>query len=121
MIHRPTVAAACLIASVMLVSGAAQQPQAPPRDTSARPAATTATTPAATGRLTGRVVASDTGRPIKRARVFVNAAEVPGGRGTLTDDSGVYDFTDLPAGRYTINASKSGYIQLSYGQRRPLH
>ena len=76
--------------------------------------------PAATGRMTGRVVAADTGRPIKRARVFISAAELPAGRGMLTDDSGVFAFTDLPAGRYTINASKSGYIQLSYGQRRPL-
>ena len=66
------------------------------------------------------MVAGDTGRPIKRARVFLSAAEIPGGRGMLTDDNGAFDFTDLPAGRYTINASKSGYIQLSYGQRRPL-
>ena len=64
-------------------------------------------------------MASDTGKPLKRARVFINAAEA-GGRGTLTDDNGAYDFSNLPAGRYTINASKSGYIQLSYGQRRPL-
>ena len=69
--------------------------------------------------MTGRVVAADTGRPIKRARVFISAAELPG-RAMLTDDNGAFDFTGLPAGRYTINASKSGYIQLSYGQRRPL-
>jgi len=70
--------------------------------------------------MSGRVIAGDTGRPIKRARVFLNAAELPGGRGTLTDDMGAFDFSDLPAGRYTVNASKSGYIQLSFGQRRPL-
>jgi hypothetical protein len=126
--HGPSasVAAACLIACAMIASGSAQQrsnqpsqPQSPARDTSARPS-TPATAPAATGRMTGRVVAADTGRPIKRARVFISAAELPGGRGILTDDSGAFDFTGLPAGRYTINASKSGYIQLSYGQRRPL-
>jgi len=72
------------------------------------------------GRITGRVVASDNGRPVKRARVFVSAAEVPGGRGLLTDDSGVFDFTELPAGRYTLTVSKSGFVSLSYGQRRPL-
>jgi hypothetical protein len=72
------------------------------------------------GRITGRVVASDNARPVKRARVFVSAAEVPGGRGLLTDDSGVFDFTELPAGRYTLTVSKSGFVSLSYGQRRPL-
>jgi hypothetical protein len=125
MVHRPSVAAACLIACAMIASGSAQQrssqpsqPQSPARDTSARPS-TPVAAPAATGRLTGRVVAADTGRPIKRARVFISAAELPG-RGMLTDDNGAFDFTALPAGRYTINASKSGYIQLSYGQRRPL-
>ena len=63
---------------------------------------------------------SDTGRPVKRARVFVTAAELPGGRGVLTDDTGVFDLTELPAGRYTLTVSKSGFVSLSYGQRRPL-
>ena len=63
-----------------------------------------------TGRITGRVLAADTGRPVKRARVFVNAAELPGGRGVLTDDDGVFEFTELPAGRYTLTVSKSGFV-----------
>jgi Carboxypeptidase regulatory-like domain len=115
MISRPAIASALMAASVIVASAAQQQPQQAPRDTSARPAA-----PAAgTGRISGRVVAGDTGRPIKRARVFLSATELQGGRGMLTDDAGAFDFADLPAGRYTINASKSGFIQLSYGQRRP--
>ena len=65
------------------------------------------------------MVTADTGRPVKRARVLLNAAELPGGRGMLTDDSGLYEITDLPAGRYTLNVSKSGFVSLSYGQRRP--
>jgi carboxypeptidase family protein len=100
------------------VAGIAQQSGQPARDTPARPATTT--TAAGTGRIGGHVVAADTGRPIKRARVFLSAAELPGGRGMLTDDDGSFDFTELPAGRYSLNASKSGFIQLSYGQRRPL-
>ena len=72
------------------------------------------------GRITGRVVASDNGRPVKRARVFISAVEMPGGRGMLTDDAGVFDFTELPGGRYTLTVSKSGFVSLSYGQRRPL-
>jgi hypothetical protein len=66
------------------------------------------------------VLAADNGRPVKRARVFVSAAELPGGRGMLTDDAGTFDLTELPAGRYTLTVSKSGFVSLSYGQRRPL-
>ena len=95
--------------------GQGQRPQQPARDTPAQPSA-----PAPSGKISGRVVAADTGRPIKRARVSLNAAELPGGRGMLTDDSGIYEITDLPAGRYTLNVSKSGFVSLSYGQRRPL-
>lgn len=94
------------------------RPQQPARDTSAR--TPESAIPSPTGRITGRVVAGDNGRPLKRARVFVNAAELPGGRGALTDDSGAFDFTDLPAGRYTVTVSKAGFVSLSYGQRRPL-
>jgi Carboxypeptidase regulatory-like domain len=94
-----------------------QRPQQPARDTSAVPQDQA---PAPTGRITGRVVAADSGRPIKRARVFINAAELPGGRGLLTDENGAFDFSELPGGRYTVNASKSGFVALSYGQRRPL-
>ena len=90
--------------------------QQPTRDTPAQPK--DAVTPA--GRITGRVIASDNGRPVKRARVFVTAVELPGGRGVLTDDQGVFDLTELPAGRYTLTVSKTGFVSLSYGQRRPL-
>src|SRR5690349_18994733 len=91
--------------------------QQPARDTPAQPQ----DVPPPTGRITGRVIASDNGRPVKRARVFVTAAELSGGgRGVLTDDQGVFDLTELPAGRYTLTVSKTGFVSLSYGQRRPL-
>src|SRR5471030_404285 len=92
--------------------------QTPARDTSAQPKDTTPPVPA--GRISGTVMASDNGRPVKRARVFATAAELPGGRGMLTDDSGNFDLTELPAGRYSLSVSKSGFVALSYGQRRPL-
>ena len=76
------------------------------------------TTPA--GLIAGRVLAADTGRPVKRARVFVSPPELPSGRGVLTDDTGVFLLAELPAGRYTLSVSKSGFVSLSYGQRRPL-
>ena len=96
-------------------SGLAAPQSTPARDTPAQRDAP----PPPMGRITGRVLAADNGRPIKRARAYVSAPELPEGRGTLTDDSGVFELTELPAGRYTLTASKTGFIALSYGQRRP--
>jgi hypothetical protein len=40
-------------------------------------------------------------------------------RATRTDETGLYEFKDLPAGRYTLTASKGSYITLAHGQLRP--
>jgi uncharacterized protein (DUF2141 family) len=40
-------------------------------------------------------------------------------RTTTTDESGVYEFKELRAGRYTVSASKGSYVGVSYGQQRP--
>jgi len=109
------------VVAVALTCGAlaaAQQAPTAARPTRDIPAQQTAKP--ATGRIAGRVLTADSGRPVKRARVLLNAPELPGGRGTLTDDQGVFDFTELPQGRYTLAVSKSGYVNLAYGQRRPL-
>ena len=42
-----------------------------------------------------------------------------GAKTSLTDADGRYEFRDLPAGRFTVNASKSGYVMVQYGQSRP--
>ena len=76
--------------------------------------------PAASGRISGRVLGADNARPITRALVRLVAQELPGGRTALTDNSGAFEFTELPTGRYTLTASKAGYVGLSFGQRRPL-
>src|SRR4051812_6844032 len=116
-----------LVLTTIVAVVSAQQPptpgslggsQQPARDTSAQQ--NKDTPPPPTGRITGRVLAGDNGRPVKRARVFVSAVELPGGRAAVTDDQGVYDLSELPAGRYTLSVSKSGFVSLSYGQRRPL-
>jgi hypothetical protein len=111
------IASLCACAAVLGAQAPSPGAQQPARDTPAQPKDVP---PPPKGRLTGRVVASDTARPLKRARVFISAVELPEGRGTLTDDSGIFDITELPAGRYTVNVSKAGYVSLSYGQRRPL-
>ena len=67
----------------------------------------------------GKVVAAESGSPLRRAQVRLSSPEIRGGRVATTDGDGRYEFRDLPAGRYTLNASKAGYVGLQYGQRRP--
>ena len=101
------------LAYLLTVVLAAQSPTLPARDSS-RAAQTTA-------RVTGSVVASDTGQPLARAQVVlgVTSAVSFGPLRTLTDDQGRYEFAGLPAGTFTISASRTGYVNLQYGQRRP--
>jgi protocatechuate 3,4-dioxygenase beta subunit len=71
-----------------------------------------------TGRIRGRIVTTDTGGPVRRAQVRLSGPEV-GVRTATTDVDGRYEFRDLPAGRFTISATKAGYVTLQYGQTRP--
>src|SRR5690349_15224386 len=80
--------------------------QAPARDT---PAQQQAAPPPPSGHISGRVVAADSGRAVKRARVIATAPQLPQGRAALTEDDGSFDLGDLPEGRYIVAASKNGF------------
>jgi protocatechuate 3,4-dioxygenase beta subunit len=71
-----------------------------------------------TGRLRGRVVATDTGSAIRRAQVRISGPDI-GTKTALTDVQGRYEFRDLPAGRFNVSVSKSGFVTMQYGQNRP--
>ena len=83
----------------------------PPRDVQRR---------TGTSRLRGRVIAADTGLPLRRATVRAMAAELREAVTTLTGADGQYELKELPAGRYTVTAGKGAYPSLAYGQTRPL-
>ena len=76
-----------------------------------------------TAQLRGRILDAETGKPVRRAlvRIFpmVQGAPETQGRTLVSDDDGRYEFKELKAGRYSLSASKSGYVSLSYGQTRP--
>ena len=72
-----------------------------------------------TARIRGRVVAADTGQPLRKAQVRATSAELRENRVTSTDAEGKFEIKELPAGRYQINVTKGSYVALSYGQRRP--
>ncbi len=83
----------------------------PPRDNMSAPTGT--------ARISGRVVAADTGSPIRRAQINVNSREAQFNRSVTTDSEGRYEFASLPAGRYRLFVDKAGYVALEYGQARP--
>src|SRR5437773_735197 len=84
-----------LLALVLASRAAAQPPQAPPRDSSARTAI------AGTATIRGTVLAGDTGRPLRRARITAFAPELAGQpRNASTDADGRYELRELPPGRY---------------------
>ncbi len=108
------IAAAVSVADSRAQSDSSSVPVQAPRDRRAVSATGTAA-------IRGRVLAGDTGRPLRRARISVSAPELGNdGRNTSTDADGHYEVTDLPAGRYTLLVTRSGYLPLRYGQRRPL-
>ena len=120
--HLTALAPLLLVTPLVLAAGPELAPQGqttppvavqPPRDTQS------AEVPVGTGAITGTVVTADSGQPARRVRVNLSGTELRGGRSVTTDDSGAFAFAALPAGRYNLSASKSGYVSVSYGQRRP--
>lgn len=82
----------------------------PQRDT--RPATGTSV-------IRGRVIDASTGAPLRRAAVRIFGPEIRESRSAITDAEGRYEFTDLPAGQFNLNVTKSGYVDLGYGQTTP--
>jgi hypothetical protein len=143
-----------LLIAMSLAVAAGLHAQRPARDRAADMPAP----PAGSAGLYGYVVASDTGRPIKRARIVVASTELsdrtPPAQGAnefgaalrdrlqqmaqtgagptrflagirvvqsaQTDEQGHYEIRGLPAGRYVVSASKTGFVTVNFGQRRPL-
>jgi hypothetical protein len=82
--------------------------------------------PPGTGSISGRVMAGDTGRPLRNALVEI----VIYGRSidsllssrfaqATTDAQGKYTLDKLPAGVFRIAAQAPGYIRMQYGQLQP--
>jgi protocatechuate 3,4-dioxygenase beta subunit len=96
------------------LQGAAGRGQRPARAQTGR-----ADEPRGTAILRGSIIAADNGSPIRRAQVRVSAPDARESRVAITDAQGRFEIRELPAGRYTLSASKGGFVSLQYGQRRP--
>ena len=90
------------------------RPGAPVRDAApdGRPAR------AGTGAVSGTVTVIGTGQPARRARMTLSGESGPP-RHTVTDSFGRFAFAQLPAGRYSLSASKPGHVPSQFGQVRP--
>jgi protocatechuate 3,4-dioxygenase beta subunit len=104
---------AALVVPLLIAAASAQQP--PSRD----PGAVGANTPVGTASLAGTVVVAGSGQPARHARISISSTELRGSRSTTTDSQGRFEFVSLPAGRYSLNVTKPGHVNISYGQTRP--
>lgn len=100
-----------------LTTAAGQQPpsvrtQQPARDRQA------VQDPVGTGVIRGKVTNAD-GRPLRRVQISVSGEPLTQPKTTSTDSQGRFELTALPAGRFTLAASRPGYLSLRFGQSRP--
>ena len=97
------------LAMVSVAAAQARDPRAPaPLDK-----------PAGKGVISGVVVTTDSGRPVRRARAALTGGTPRVNVSVQTDDQGAFTFTNLPAGQFTLTASKGGFIDTIYGQKQP--
>ena len=89
------------------------QPAPSPRDAAAPPPR------GATGLLSGTLVAADTGRPVRRATVTLASPDSGVRKTATTDEAGAFSFAQLPAGSFTLSATRQGYLDVAFGQRTP--
>jgi hypothetical protein len=72
-----------------------------------------------TASIRGLVTAADTNSPVRRAQVRATSPDTRSARLGTTDADGRFELKDLPAGRWTITASKGGFVTQQFGQRHP--
>ena len=94
-------------------------PPRPPAIGQPRDPGLTSPQPTGTAVISGAVISVDGGRPMRRASVRLQGTSTPLSRATMTDDRGKFEFTDLPAGEFTLRAGKPGYLESIFGQKCP--
>jgi hypothetical protein len=82
--------------------------------------ARSAATPEGTGSISGLVRESGQDQqPVRRALVMLTVAGEARGRSAVTDDQGRFLVERLPAGQFSITATKPAYVPGAYGARMP--
>jgi hypothetical protein len=102
--------AVALCATGLAAGAAAAQP--PPASSSAsapRDTPAPATAAVWSSVLSGQVVDAATGRGVPRASLELRGGRPAGDAGEMSDDEGMFVFRGLPPGRYSLEATKTGY------------
>ena len=97
------------IAGAVIVLTASSWPAAQSSQSVARPIGSAV--------LEGRVMRESTA--VARATVTLDTSDGRSKRQTVTDDSGRFQFDQLPGGRFLLMASKRGWVSSYYGSPRP--
>ena len=98
-------------------SGQVQAQAAPPSPAQVRDAAKPVPPPSGKGRISG-LVKDERGEAVRRAAVTISG-DMRLNRTAMTDEQGHFSLADLPAGRFSVTATKPGYPQVSHGAKRP--
>src|SRR5688572_19455168 len=106
---RAWIGATCVVASVAAAAGWQQ------RDSTITPRITSGSST-----LAGRVVSdAPAPQPMRRATVRLEGETGTSVRHIGTDDEGRFVFDRLPAGRYTVSATKAGWVTTFHGGTVP--
>ena len=69
--------------------------------------------------VAGSLTSTDSGAPVRKAQVRLVATTTKFTLTTVTDPSGSFTFSNVPAGEYMLKAWKPGYLDIVLGARRP--
>ncbi len=71
--------------------------------------------------IEGRVVQAENGQPLKKVWIVLRKMQGKGGTpyGAVTDAEGRFAIREIEAGRYSMSATRNGYVPQQYGQKSP--
>lgn len=67
-------------------------------------------------RISGKVVSSVSGTPLAQTRVTIRPVGSGGAQSIITGESGGFVFANLPGGKYSLSASRRGFIEAMFDQ-----